>query len=92
MAFAERYVAMPHGDETVARRPTLEQMRRRRLLTATALAKKAGVAVTTVRGIERGATPRFETIRVLSAALDCRPEDIDWPDNPLGLDPDEDTP
>lgn len=91
MALAELTARSPtpnrtDGDETMARRPTLEQMRRRRLLTATALAKLADIAVTTVRGIERGAVPRFDTIRRLSDALGCQPDEIAWPDNPLGLD------
>lgn len=77
----------PTEDESV---PTpspipLEQMRKRHMLTRFALARAAGVADTTVADIERGSVPRYRTILKISNALGCRPEDIAWPGDPLGL-------
>ncbi len=68
-------------------RVSLEEMRRRRLLTQSALARAAGLHVSTVQAIEHGAIPRYGTIQKLCAALHCRPEEIEWPGNPLRLGP-----
>lgn len=68
------------------RKPSLREMRLRRALSATELAKRAKVATSTVTDIEdNNAKPRMATIRALSAALDCEPQDIAWPGNPFGL-------
>jgi DNA-binding XRE family transcriptional regulator len=72
----------------VAGKPTLTEARKRAVLSMYELAKKAGVAASTILDIERGARPQMRTIRKLSAALDVAPTDIAWPGNPLGL-PDE---
>lgn len=79
------------AESSVARRLTLTQMRRRRLLSMTELAKRATVATSTVMAIEKGATPRLSTIGKLSVALECDPTDIAWPGDPLGEGPDTDT-
>ncbi len=71
---------------SVARRLTLSQMRKRKLLSAPELAKLSGVGVSTIRDIEvRRKHPRLSTIKRLAAALDVQPEEIDWPGNPLEL-------
>lgn len=68
------------------RKPTLREMRLRHALSATELAKRAGVATSTITDIEdKDAKPRMSTIRSLAAALDCQPQDIAWPGNPFGL-------
>lgn len=67
----------------VASRPTLRQMRIRKLLSANELGKLAGVAASTVLDIEGGAQPRLSTIRKLAQALEMAPTDIEWPGNPL---------
>lgn len=66
-------------------RLTLTEMRIHRLLSSYALAKRAGLTTTTVTSIEKGTEPRLDTIGKLCEVLQCRPEDIDWPGNPLGL-------
>lgn len=64
----------------------LAQLRKRRALSATELARLAGVAVSSITRIEDGQTPRYLTIRKIADALGVRPEDIAWPGDPLGLD------
>ena len=66
-------------------RLSLSQMRKRRALSATELADKADMAVSSITRIEAGQTPRYSTIRKISDALGVRPEDILWPGDPLGL-------
>ncbi len=79
--------------EEAMSRPTLRQLRLRKPWTITELAEKSGVALATISDIERGKkTPRIATIRRLSEALGVAPDAIDWPGNPLELDPEEDTP
>ena len=68
----------------VAGKPTLRQVRVRKLLSAYELGKAAGVAASTVLDIEAGAKPRLSTFRKPSAALEMAPADIDWPGDPLG--------
>lgn len=79
----------PEDDVSVAEVPirlTLAQMRKRKRMTALALAHKAGVAPTTIQNIEqKGRVPRYGTIEKLAIALDVDPEDIIWPGDPLGL-------
>ncbi len=80
-----------NGELDVARRPTLSQLRKRQLLSATELAERSGVGLSTIRDIEvRGRRPRLATIRRLCEALGVAPDAVDWPGNPLELDPDED--
>lgn len=68
------------------RKSTLREMRLRRALSASELAKRAGVATSTVTDIEdKNAKPRMSTIRRLATALDCAPQDIAWPGDPFGL-------
>lgn len=75
--------------DAVARRLTLGQMRRRKLLSANELGKHAKVAASTILAIEAGAKPRLRTIDKLSKALGCEPDEIEWPGDPLGLAEDE---
>ena len=57
--------------------PTLKELRASRLLTVRGLAKKAGVAPSTVYLIEnRRAIPRFRVIEQLSSALEVEPTDV----------------
>ncbi len=80
------------AEEQAMSRPTLRQLRLRKPWTITELAEKSGVALATISDIERGKkTPRIATIRRLAEALGVAPDAIDWPGNPLELDPDEDT-
>ena len=56
---------------------SLKQTRAKRLLTVRGLAKKAGVAPSTVYLIENGkSNPRFSVIEKLSLALDVEPAEI----------------
>lgn len=64
---------------------SLSQMRKRRAISATELAEKAGVAASSITRIEAGKKPRYLTIRKIAEALGVRPEDILWPGDPLGL-------
>ena len=66
-------------------RLTLAQLRKRRALSATELAEKAEVAASSITRIENGQTPRYATIRKIADALGVRPDEIDWPGDPLGL-------
>lgn len=60
-----------------ARVQTLREARVARLLTIRDLASRAGVSPYTVHQLERGArSPRFGTIRRISAALELQPEAI----------------
>ena len=55
----------------------LATLRRRRLLTQRALAKKAGVTQATLVALERGrATPRIQTMAKIAAALGVDPMEI----------------
>jgi len=72
------------AENSVPRRLTLTQMRRRKLLSMTELGKQAGVAASTIMAIEKGAHPRLSTIGKLSRALECEPTDVAWPGDPLG--------
>lgn len=78
--------------ETSRPRLTLAQARKRQSMTASDLAEKAGVAVSTITRIESGkpAKPgsrpiRFDTIQSIADALGVQKEDIAWPGDPLGL-------
>jgi DNA-binding Xre family transcriptional regulator len=64
-------------------RPTLQQMRLKRAMSATELGRKAHVSTSTITYIEGGAPPRMGTIRKLAEALHCEPQDIDWPGDPF---------
>ena len=65
-------------------RLTLTEMRLRRAMSATELARAVGVATSTITNIEKGtAKPRMSTIRSISQALGCEPQDILWPGNPF---------
>ncbi len=56
---------------------TLKEARAERLLTVRELAQQAGVAFSTVHLAETGkATPRFDVIQKISAALEVSPQDI----------------
>jgi transcriptional regulator with XRE-family HTH domain len=68
----------------VAEKPTLTQARLRAVLSMYELAKKAGVAASTIMDVENGAKPRMKTIRKLAEALGMEPTDIAWPGDPLG--------
>ncbi len=68
-------------------KPTLAEMRIRRLLSASRLARAASVAASTITGIERGQVPRLDTIGKLCAVLGCAPEEIAWPGDPLSPTP-----
>ncbi len=77
-------------EQDVAKRPTLRQVRARKLWSIARLAQESGVAPSTILDIEkRSARPRFATIERLAEALGVAPDAIDWPGNPLELDPDE---
>jgi transcriptional regulator with XRE-family HTH domain len=65
-------------------RLTLRQARIRRLMSANELAKRAGVAASTVLKIEQGAVPHLATIAKLLNALEMDADEIAWPGNPLG--------
>ena len=55
----------------------LKKWRQRRLLSIRALAQEANVAPRTVELVERGErTPRGQTVRRLSAALEVEPEQV----------------
>lgn len=75
-------------------RLTLAQARKRRAMTATELAYKAGVAVSTITRIEQGKTGekdrpiRFGTMTKIAEALGMRLDEINWPGDPLGLEGD----
>jgi transcriptional regulator with XRE-family HTH domain len=66
-------------------KPTLAAMRMRRQLSVSELARRAGVAASTIRRIEHGVPPHMETIEKLAQALDCAPETLDWPGDPFGM-------
>ena len=56
---------------------TLKEARAARLLTVRQLAERAGVAFSTVHLAETGkATPRFDVIQKVSAALGVAPQEI----------------
>ncbi len=58
--------------------PTLREVRVSRLLTMRELARRAGVALSTVYLLEAGRTrPSLRVIRKLSAALGVAPEAVD---------------
>jgi transcriptional regulator with XRE-family HTH domain len=79
-------------DVDLGKRPTLEEARLSKLFSAYELAKRSGVAHTTIIDIEqKNAKPRLSTIRKLADALGVDPRDIAWPGNPLRQpDPDPD--
>jgi len=58
--------------------PTLRELREEAVLSQLELAELAGVARTTIGGLERGARkkPHPRTIRKLAKALGCRPQEI----------------
>ena len=57
--------------------PTLKEARAERLLTVRGLARKAGVAASTVFLVESGrSVPRFSVVEKLSAALGIEPKEI----------------
>jgi transcriptional regulator with XRE-family HTH domain len=66
-------------------KPTLAEIRKRRDFSANEVARRAGVAASTIRRIERGDPPHIETINKIARALDCAPETIDWPGDPFGM-------
>lgn len=67
-------------------RLTLKQMRLRRAMSATELAREATISTSTITAIEdKDAQPRMSTMRKLAAALGCEPQDILWPGDPFGL-------
>jgi transcriptional regulator with XRE-family HTH domain len=49
------------------------------------LARRAGVAASTIRRIEHGDPPHMETIAKIARALACAPKMIDWPGDPFGM-------
>lgn len=75
----------------MAAKPTLEQVRVRKLWSPNRLSKESGVAVTTILGVERGEVRRVRlgTIEKLSKALGVEPDAIAWPGNPFGDDEDD---
>jgi transcriptional regulator with XRE-family HTH domain len=74
----------PLEDVDLAKRPTLEEARLSKLLSAFELAKRSGVAHTTILDIEqKNAKPRLSTIRKLAEVLGVDPREIAWPGNPL---------
>jgi transcriptional regulator with XRE-family HTH domain len=78
-------------DVDLAKRPTLEEARLDKLLSAYELAKRSGVAHTTILDIEqKNAKPRLSTIRKLAEVLGVDPRDIAWPGNPLRQPDDDD--
>ncbi len=66
-------------------KPTLAQARQQRGFSASELARRAGVAASTIRRIEQGVPPHMETIAKIAQALECAPETIDWPGDPFGM-------
>lgn len=66
-------------------KPTLAVVRKQRGLSANELARRAGVAASTIRRIEHGDPPHMETISKIARALACAPETIDWPGDPFGM-------
>lgn len=68
----------------VAGKPTLREKRLAVAMSMNELAAAAKVSASTVMDIERGASPRMATIRKLAKALDCAPQDIEWPGDPFG--------
>jgi transcriptional regulator with XRE-family HTH domain len=68
----------------VAGKPTLREKRLAVAMSMNELATAAKLSASTVMDIERGASPRMATIRKLAKALDCAPQDIEWPGDPFG--------
>jgi transcriptional regulator with XRE-family HTH domain len=66
-------------------KPTLAEIRKQRGFSANELARRAGVAASTIRRIENGDPPHMETIDKIARALACAPETIDWPGDPFGM-------
>ena len=68
--------------------PALSALRRRRMLTQRALAEKAGVALSTVYGLEAGhrPRPRFGVMQQIAVALGVDPAEVDEFRPALGLD------
>jgi transcriptional regulator with XRE-family HTH domain len=62
---------------------TLQQVRLKRTLSMSELARQTGVAPSTIMDIEAGAQPQMRTIRKIAAALGCEPQDIAWPGDPF---------
>ncbi|HEX3269822.1 MAG TPA: helix-turn-helix transcriptional regulator [Ktedonobacterales bacterium] len=66
-------------------KPTLAEARKQRGFGANELARRAGVAASTIRRIESGDPPHMETLTKIARALECAPETIDWPGDPFGM-------
>jgi transcriptional regulator with XRE-family HTH domain len=58
---------------------TLKEARLAKFLSQQDLAEKSKVGRSTIATIESGTPPRLRTARLLAAALDVDPRDIDWP-------------
>ncbi|HEY7020275.1 MAG TPA: helix-turn-helix transcriptional regulator [Ktedonobacterales bacterium] len=71
--------------ESRIEKPTLADIRKQWGFSANELARRAGVAASTIRRIEHGDPPHMETITKIARALDCAPETIDWPSAPFGM-------
>ena len=59
--------------------PTLRLLRQRRALSQEDLAKKSGVALSTIIRAEKGNSTRYVTVRRLAEALEVKPEAIAHP-------------
>jgi transcriptional regulator with XRE-family HTH domain len=66
-------------------KPALAEARKRRGFSASELARRAGVASSTIRRIEHGDPPHMETITKIAQALACAPDTIAWPGDPFGM-------
>ncbi len=69
----------------MSKKPTLRQLRLKKVLSIKELAEIAGVAPGTIQRIEEGGskTLHLATIRKLSAALEVEPTAVAWPGDPL---------